>query len=241
MFCKYMRHIDLLAVYEQLDDFNQGALLNLANIPMSISFALADLLEERAEATIEDIYGHSSWRNLPPIDVATAVGRCIEHEIENLAATLPPEAAPPASRRLSAPKWLDRFGMFTAGAVSSQSPNYWQMHSLLICQYDCACWLYKRKDYDGAMSVLGCYFGAVGVASALTSCYGANRSDQQRVAAAARHQTTNQQRKSAVVDWEAYGNKVSSMAAFARSRHKDFGVTERTLYEWIRNHRKTKT
>lgn len=241
MFCKYLRHIDLLAVYEQLDDFNEDALLNLANIPLSISLALSDLLEERAEATIEDIYGHSSWRDLSPIDVATAVGRSIEQEIENLAATLPPEAAPPSNRRLTASKWLDRFGMFTAGAISSHEPNYWHMHSLLICQYDCACWLYKRKDYDGAMSALGCYFGAVGVVSALSSCHGANRNAQQRSAAAARHKVTNQQRESAVVEWESRGTKVSSMAAFARCRHKDFGVTERTLYNWIRDCRRAKS
>nr|WP_286948733.1 hypothetical protein [Pseudomonas sp. UBA6718] len=241
MLCEYLRHIDLLAVYEQLDDFKEGRLLSLANIPLSLSDALADLLEVRAEATIEHIYGHASWREFAPCDVAAEVADYIERDIEALGEQLPPDATP-ANRRLPPQKWIRHFGMFTACAVTIDKPDYWQMHSLLICQYDCACWLYKRKNYDRAMSVLGDYFGAVGVASALTYCdMKSRRTDQHRTAAAARHQETNQQRDAAVVEWEAHGAKVSSMAAFARSRHKDFGVTERTLYGWIRDHRKAKS
>ncbi|HBN8473779.1 hypothetical protein ACM75G_06355 [Pseudomonas aeruginosa] len=62
-----------------------------------------------------------------------------------------------------------------------------------------------------------------------------------RRSASARHQTTNKQKNAALREWVEYGEKVSSMAAFARARHKDFGVTERTLYGWIRSHRKAKS
>ena len=59
-----------------------------------------------------------------------------------------------------------------------------------------------------------------------------------RRSAKARHTPTNQQKTAALAAWDAHGANVSSMAAFARARHKEFGVTERTLYEWVRDHRK---
>lgn len=59
-----------------------------------------------------------------------------------------------------------------------------------------------------------------------------------RRSAKARHSPTNQQKAAALAAWDAHGANVSSMAAFARARHKEFGVTERTLYDWVRGHRK---
>lgn len=67
------------------------------------------------------------------------------------------------------------------------------------------------------------------------------RSEGARKAANTRHAPNNQQKAAALAAWEANSVNLSSMAAFARSRHKDFGVTERTLYNWIRDHRKTTT
>ncbi|MBT8766294.1 hypothetical protein [Metapseudomonas boanensis] len=57
-----------------------------------------------------------------------------------------------------------------------------------------------------------------------------------RKAAHARHHHTNQQKAAALAAWDAYGENVSSVAAFARSRHKDYGVTQRTLCSWISDH-----
>lgn len=61
-----------------------------------------------------------------------------------------------------------------------------------------------------------------------------------RRSAEARHKPTNQQKAAALAEWDAHGANVSSMAAFARARHKEFGVTERTLATWIREHRRAK-
>ena len=61
-----------------------------------------------------------------------------------------------------------------------------------------------------------------------------------RPGAKARHAETNLQKAKALLEWDAHGANVSSMAAFARSRHKEFGVTERTLYAWVRDHRKAR-
>ncbi|UGV31695.1 hypothetical protein LO767_04130 [Halopseudomonas aestusnigri] len=68
-----------------------------------------------------------------------------------------------------------------------------------------------------------------------------HKSENARDLARLRHEETNSQRAQAIKDWDANGTNVSSMAAFARARHRDFGVTERTLYTWIRDHQRTKT
>jgi hypothetical protein len=67
------------------------------------------------------------------------------------------------------------------------------------------------------------------------------QSQAARRSANARHKPTNQQKAIALAEWDAYGAGVSSMAAFARARRNDFGVAERTLYGWIRDHCKEKT
>ncbi|MCQ2031958.1 hypothetical protein [Stutzerimonas zhaodongensis] len=60
-----------------------------------------------------------------------------------------------------------------------------------------------------------------------------------RRAASARHKDTNEQRLAALAEWDVSGENYSGMAAFARHRHKAFGVTENTLYRWVRDHRKS--
>ncbi|WP_437883543.1 hypothetical protein [Pseudomonas sp. LRF_L74] len=56
-----------------------------------------------------------------------------------------------------------------------------------------------------------------------------------------RHAETTKMKGIALAQWNEHGANVSSMSAFARARHKEFGVTERTLYEWIRKHRNAKS
>lgn len=74
------------------------------------------------------------------------------------------------------------------------------------------------------------YRETVGAAKAALSAQG-------RKSAKARHSPNNQRKAAALKAWDAYGANVSSMAAFARARHREFEVTERTLYGWIRDHR----
>ena len=59
-----------------------------------------------------------------------------------------------------------------------------------------------------------------------------------RTTAEARHKGTNEQRTIAIKEWEEKNSEFSSMAAFARYRCKEYGVTERTLYGWISKHKK---
>lgn len=61
-----------------------------------------------------------------------------------------------------------------------------------------------------------------------------------RKAAHASHKGHREGRSAAQADWDENGATYSSMAAFARHRHKEYGVTDRTLYGWIRDHRKAR-
>jgi hypothetical protein len=56
------------------------------------------------------------------------------------------------------------------------------------------------------------------------------------IAANARHKETSQSKIAALLCWETTGANFSSRAAFARNKHKEYGITERTLYGWIAAH-----
>ncbi|MBK5508765.1 hypothetical protein [Pseudomonas sp. TH15] len=62
-----------------------------------------------------------------------------------------------------------------------------------------------------------------------------------RRSAIARHKPTNQLRAAALAEWDARGANYSGMAAFARHHYKQYEVTERTLYGWVRGHRNAKS
>ena len=61
------------------------------------------------------------------------------------------------------------------------------------------------------------------------------------LAANARHKETSQSKAVALECWEATGSNFSSRTAFARTKHKEYGVTERSLYGWITTHERLKT
>ncbi|NMX75358.1 hypothetical protein HBO23_20570 [Pseudomonas sp. WS 5532] len=60
------------------------------------------------------------------------------------------------------------------------------------------------------------------------------------LAASARHKETSQSKFKALLCWRSTGSNFSSRAAFARNKHKDYGVTERTLYGWVADHERRK-
>ncbi|MBJ9978434.1 hypothetical protein IAE35_23895 [Pseudomonas sp. S75] len=61
------------------------------------------------------------------------------------------------------------------------------------------------------------------------------------LAASARHKETSESKLKALSCWDATGGNFSSRAAFARTKHKEYGVTERTLYGWIASHERSRT
>lgn len=62
-----------------------------------------------------------------------------------------------------------------------------------------------------------------------------------RRSASVRHKPTNQLKAAALAMWDVRGDSYSGMAAFARHHHKEYEVTERTLYNWVREHRNAKS
>lgn len=60
------------------------------------------------------------------------------------------------------------------------------------------------------------------------------------IAANARHKETSESRSAALICWDTTGSNFSSRTAFARNKHKEYGVTERTLYGWITAHARSK-
>jgi hypothetical protein len=60
------------------------------------------------------------------------------------------------------------------------------------------------------------------------------------LAANARHKETTRSKSAAIECWESTGSNYSSRTAFARNKHRDYGVTERALYGWITAHERLK-
>ena len=150
MLCYYLRHIDLLAVYEQLPTYDFLDDLALANIPQSISSRLAMHFDERAESSLEHLYGRPvTWQDFAHIDVAAEVGDYIERDIEALEEICLVKA-PKTSSRLATEKWLVKFNAFISGVLGTSGiSDYYLIQALLIYQYDCLCWLYDRGDFAG--------------------------------------------------------------------------------------------
>ena len=69
-----LRHINLQAVYEQLDEYDpfQGPESCLANIPRQLSQTLSYQLDEIAGAVFDDLL-ESPWQDSHPRDVAAEV------------------------------------------------------------------------------------------------------------------------------------------------------------------------
>ncbi len=85
MLCHYLRHIDLLAVYEQLPNYEFGLVGQaLANIPPQLSHTIAAYLRDLADIATMDSYGYIDWRHMDPIEIAAAVGDLIEIELERI-------------------------------------------------------------------------------------------------------------------------------------------------------------
>ena len=240
MICSYLRHIDLADVYRDLDSYATGLTDEpLANIQPAICSQVAMLLEMRANSTMSIFYSErSEWEELSPIDVAAEVSDYIERDIEALADRY--DLPPPFCAGLSDAEWFEQFQHFAAMAVGGGQADYFGLQALLVCLYDCACWLYERKDIDGLMIVLA------GVEEAATElahieARGSIPSRQAKAAAKKRHEVTNNQRALALANWDENGAKYSSKTAFAELNHKQYDVKPVTLFRWITQHQKTQS
>ncbi len=237
MICSYLRHIDITAVYR--DIFSSDTIPDngsLANIHPAIYPQAAILFELRADSVMEGFYSErSKWINLNPIYIAAEVSDYIEADIESLADQY--NMMPPICTGLSDVEWLEQFQSFAAVAVGGGKAGYFELQALMICLYDCACWLYERRDIDGLMIVLA---GVEEVATELAHIEALDSmpSRQARGAAFKRHEETNNQRVLALANWDENGSKYSSKTAFSERNHKQYDVKPVTLLRWITQHQK---
>lgn len=239
MLCEYLRHIDLLAVYEQMPSFQMQDASPLGNIPQPLCETLAAYFVELAEIATEDEHG-IEWHRLAPLDVAVAVGDFIESELEHLTCgtTWP---ALFAEEQLDPGKALQTFLSFASEANTNSGTDYPAMACLLIYQYDALCSLYASGHHESSLEV---FESIAETRESLAHCLELGgrqlqRSHEARTVAAARHREGNEQRAVALADWEAEGHKFSSMRAFARECFKRYGVTDfMTVYNWLRRARK---
>ena len=102
---------------------------------------------------MESFYSErSQWINLNPIDIAAEVSDYIETDIESLADQY--NLIPPICTELSDAEWIEQFQSLAAVAVLGGKAGYFELQALMLCLYDCACWLYERRDIDELMEVL---------------------------------------------------------------------------------------
>lgn len=237
MICSYLRHIDITAVYR--DIFSSDTIPDngsLANIHPAIYPQAAILFELRAESAMELFYSEKSkWVNLNPIFIAAEVSDYIEADIESLADQY--NLIPPICTDLSDAEWLEQFQSFAAVAVFGGKADYFELQALMVCLYDCACWLYERRDIDELMEVLA-RVEEVANQLAHIEALDSMPSIQARSAALKRHEETHKQRALALVDWDKNGGPYSSKTAFADLNHKKYGVKSVTLLRWITQHQK---
>lgn len=239
MVCYYLRHIDLYAVYEQLPDYECGA---LANIPPPLCEPLSLYFEQIAEVAADGYESLPDWRQWDPLQVAAEVGDLIEIEIEHLGRTTSCQA-PMAEDVLTHGETLESFLSFTSEARLSVEGerNYFPLLCLLVYQYDALCSLYASGNMEAALWVFELIVEARETLTHIHELGGRSRarSYEASAAAKARHKETNAHRAAAIEQWNAGGHQFSSRRAFARNRFKDFGVTDyMTVYNWLRKARR---
>lgn len=241
MVSKYIHHINLedaLSATRAFRANNHNTTHHLKSAPPEIATAIINSLSNFAEHPDLSIFGKKS-KKITAKDLAILIDEVLASVWE----AIPNTRIKPSNRNPRALPIEPENFKYTelSGSICNEGPA---LDALLFYKLDKLCGFWVLSKFDDALSLLpeiltiqrdigereGRKFS--GVMMDLSSSYDA------RQRAVIRHSDTNQQKITALREWDLHGDKVSSMAAFARSRHKEFGVTERTLYDWIREHRK---
>ncbi|MGG5283148.1 hypothetical protein ACQZ2G_03965 [Pseudomonas viridiflava] len=263
--CHYLRHIDLKAVYEQLQDYTPSWDFEspLANIQLLFRDNLAEYFDGIAEAVFDDLFG-KGWEEFRPVDVAIEVGDFIENSLDELATKYAFEAGrfkedpdedtdadadadagflprPDESVREA----LDTFWNMTL-TKTYDSADYWQLSGLLIYQYDYLCWLYEKGAFSEAFEMFEfiartrCKIQniiSVGFDKKYSSAAASQRAKK---AATQRHAPSNEIKAKLLAEWDKDSGEYKSRADFCRVVGRISGIKERTLGEWIAKHEKSK-
>lgn len=238
MICSYLHHIDITAVYREIYQ-THCAHERFSNIHPAIYEQAAILFELRAESVMEGFYSEkSTWMNLDPAYIAAEVSDYIEADIEALFERC--NKTLPIYTELSDAEWFDQLQVLAALAFGVGDADYFELQALMLCLYDCACWLHERRDIDALMEVLA---RVEETASQIAHIELLNDipTIQARSAAEKRHKDTNNQRALALADWNENGAKYSTKTAFAERNHRKYSVKQITLMRWITQHQKAQS
>jgi hypothetical protein len=236
--CQYLRHIDILKAYEQLEDYNpySSDSLGLSNIPEQFRDTLATCLLDIAEF-IERVTSER-WQGTQPIELAAMAGDIIEHVIEQLHNSAGQEW-PSADDTVE--KMVEKLAALPlTDTYVSAAP--FELTALVIYQYDCLCWLWDNNYIPEAFEVFELIAGTRGQIQHIAAL----GFQEHRDAAAAtqraqelarkRHAATNKLKDQLLAEWVNTRTEYKSRADFCRIVGRRSGVLERTLSGWIANH-----
>lgn len=263
---KYLRYIDLGEVCQLLPTASQGRLdeLEVASIPAQFAGDLMWRIERLAEISIpgvllrpplDDIRTDEEWNSdlaysneeWATEDLGMLIDYCLDQVWEYLRLALMRQCELSREDHRRACSELRIYGAvseFFSQIFNPEPRDYWVLTALLVYQYDMLFGLIRDGLLDDALYVLDdiaeirCELAQRDVKDWSENWQEMRKTQEAKARAEIRHKESNQQKGAALAEWEEHGANVSSMAAFARARHKEFGVTERTLYGWIRDHRK---
>lgn len=240
--CRYLKHINILEVYEQLEEYNpyeSGS--GLANIQDQFCDTLARCFEDLA--SVASALLAEPWETMKPIEIAAVVGDLIEHSIEllyNGSGEDLPETGDSIRETLDSLYGL----ILTESYISA---GIWELNSLVVYQYDFLCWLYANNHIAEAFEVCELISGTRGQiqhieALGLQEHRGAVKATQRaQELAKKRHAPTNKLKDELLEEWATTGNQYESRADFCRIVGRRSGVLERTLSVWIARHEKSDT
>lgn len=238
MLCRYVRYIDLLKVYEQLEDYNphSGESQGLSNIPEQFCETLAACFEDSAEMVSTLLA--EPWENMKPIEVAAIVGDLIEHFVELLHNDSGQEWP---DHEDSVRETVDKLsGLVLTEAYTSACS--WELNFLVVYQYDHLCQLWADNNISEAFEVYEIiartrgqiqHIAALGFQEHRGAAAATKRAQE---LAKKRHAPTNKLKEELLEEWASTSNEYKSRADFCRIVGRRSGVLERTLSGWIAKH-----
>lgn len=231
--CEYFKYINLLEVYDQLEEFRFFTGPDLSNIQYQFGESLSWCFEELSYAAFTECE-EDAWKAFPAAEVADAVGSLIKADLERIAKVA---GISIPSRRTSGRTAIGKLTILSIHA-SFGDFDYWQKTSLMVYQYDLLCWLYSKNKIEEAFEVYELIIknrGDIAAAFAL-SAVSAEKSELARERARKRHAPTNKIKLDLLAEWDRTSKEYKSRADFCRIVAQREGLLYRTVYDWIARH-----
>lgn len=234
--CKYFKHIDIEAIYEQLGKFDSES-ESLANIPTvfmdNVAFCFENLALEVADPEEDD-----PLNNIDPAVLAAKVSQLIEDCLDDLSKESTIALPEDDEDGLDRVYIIDSFAMWD----SFQDDSLVRKLVLVSLEYDTLCWLYDTDDFYSAFTMTQIIARSF---TYLERCYTLQVQECERRNSASlsarerakkRHSATNEKKERLIKEWSDSSSEYKSRADFCRIISQREGMLYRTLYEWISRH-----